>query len=97
MKFFAYIYVNRKVLRTRLNISYKAIESCKSEGLIGEAFLIEAEDLDDAIQSLMTLVKIIYRHYFFHIRYTDLTTDNVLAKSITEVKQLYHEYPTNFT
>ena len=102
MKYYAYIYIKNKVLRTALNSNIGALANYKKEYPKGEIFVIQtdSEDSDEwilekPIQEMYTLIKIIYRHYFFLRRYyEDILNDNVLYSAIQEVRKEYDERAT---
>lgn len=102
MKYYAYIFIKNNVLRTALNPNIGALANYKKEYPKGEIFVLEtdSEDSDEwilekPIQDMYTLIKIIYRHYFFLNRYyTDLLTEEVLYRALTEVRKEYDERAT---
>ena len=102
MKYLAYIYIKDNVLRTALHSNINAIENFKKQYPKGEIFVIETNNNDEEwvlekpIQDMYTLIKIIYRHYFFLNRYyTNLLTEEVLYRALKEVREEYDERATN--
>lgn len=102
MKYFAYIYIKDKVLRTALNPNIGALANYKKEYPKGEIFEIQtdSEDSDEwilekPIQEMFTLIKIVYRHYFFLRRYyEDILNDEILYRALQEVRKEYDERAT---
>ena len=103
MKYFAYIFIKNNVLRTALNPNIGALASYKKEYPKGEIFVIETDSkdtnewiLEKPIQDMYTLIKIIYRHYFFLFRhYTDMLAEEALYRALKEVSKEYEQRATN--
>ena len=102
MKHFAYIYIKDKVLRTALYSNINVIDNFKKQYPKGEIFVIETEPeteefiLEKPIQEMYTLIKIIYRHYFFLRRYyEDILNDEILYRALQEVRKEYDERATD--
>lgn len=97
--FYAIIYIKDNVLRTRFigEDEYKNRYDIENRGY----FLIQTESthfsaIEEAIQQLETLVKIIYRRYFLFGRYLN-NEQNCLITSIKEVEDAYTERQKQYT
>ena len=95
--FYGFIYIKNNVLRTKLFGDMKSLLEYNNTGIDGGCFIIQSPvsdynyELEQAIQQLETLVKVIYRRYFIFERFTK-DTDNSLSALYKTIKEVENEY-----
>lgn len=95
--FYGFIYIKNNVLRTKMFGNMKSILEQKHNEIDGGVFMIQTPvsdynyELEQAIQQLETLVKVIYRRYFIFERFTK-DTDNRLSALYKSIKEVENEY-----